>query len=320
MFVTEEKSRPTRIIVTTIFIMNRIFQAETEDELIYILIWTPAGWEPFNIIPMERKAFDHCAFNNCFLTGNHSYLKNIIDFDVIMFNVVQVHTMNLNTDASVVLPPNRSESQIYCMFSWEPARFYQIPESWNGFFNMTFTYKLTSNVSIPYIVVNDQSNQVIGPKVDMHWLKVSEMNETSDYVKTKLQNKHIAAAWIVSHCESPWRIFYARNLQKELTQYGHRLDIFGKCGALACPKGEMMDICFASIESDYYFYISFENSFGDDYVTEKLLHALEHFAVPVVYGGANYSRYVCFQFYTVNTTTEQVYVCLKQQHSENNMY
>lgn len=40
------------------------------------------------------------------------------------------------------------------------------------------------------------------------------MNETSDYVKNKLQNKHIVVAWIVSHCESPWRKFYARNFKK----------------------------------------------------------------------------------------------------------
>lgn len=38
---------------------------------------------------------------------------------------------------------------------------------------------------------------------------------------------------------------------------------------------------------DYYFYFSIENSFSEDYVTEKLLHALKHYAIPVVYGGAN---------------------------------
>lgn len=50
--------------------------------------------------------------------------------------------------------------------------------------------------------------------------------------------------------------------------------------------------CYALIESDYYFYLAFENSFCEDYVTEKILTATQHYAVPVVYGGANYSRYV----------------------------
>lgn len=133
-------------------------------------------------------------------------------------------------------------------------------------------------------------NQVIGPKVNMHWMKFSEMNETSAFIKNKLQNKYIAAAWIVSNCETPWRFYYAQRLRKKLAEFGHRLDIYGKCGTILCPR-ERMEECLALIESDYYFYLSFENSFAKDYVTEKIFHALEHFTVPVVFGGANCSRY-----------------------------
>ena len=39
----------------------------------------------------------------------------------------------------------------------------------------------------------------------------------------------------------------------------------------------------------FYFYLSFENSFCPDYVTEKLYRAFESGTVPVVFGGANYS-------------------------------
>ncbi|KAJ2937861.1 hypothetical protein O0L34_g18682 [Tuta absoluta] len=46
------------------------------------------------------------------------------------------------------------------------------------------------------------------------------------------------------------------------------------------------------IKNNYYFYLSFENSFCDDYVTEKLLNAVQNYAVPIVYGGANYSRFL----------------------------
>nr|XP_053607875.1 alpha-(1,3)-fucosyltransferase C-like isoform X2 [Plodia interpunctella] len=37
---------------------------------------------------------------------------------------------------------------------------------------------------------------------------------------------------------------------------------------------------------------TFENSFSEDYVTEKLLIALKNNAIPVVYGGANYTRFM----------------------------
>lgn len=45
--------------------------------------------------------------------------------------------------------------------------------------------------------------------------------------------------------------------------------------------------CIDIVEENYYFYLAFENS---DYVTEKLMTALDHYTVPVVLGGANYSR------------------------------
>ena len=44
------------------------------------------------------------------------------------------------------------------------------------------------------------------------------------------------------------------------------------------------------IEAKYKFYLSFENSICDDYVTEKFFEIMNHDIVPVVYGGANYSR------------------------------
>ncbi|XP_053611989.1 alpha-(1,3)-fucosyltransferase C-like [Plodia interpunctella] len=45
-------------------------------------------------------------------------------------------------------------------------------------------------------------------------------------------------------------------------------------------------------ENHYYFYLSFENSIATDYVTENLLIALNNYAIPVVYGGADYSRFL----------------------------
>lgn len=293
--------------ITTLFIVINTFHAigfsGKKDTTIHILIWTPTTMEPFNFVDMGQKAFEGCTFKNCFLTANRSYLKNVQDFDVIMFNVWHVGEGLLNE--YMPLPSNRSESQKYCMYGMEPAGYHPVSEEWNGYFNFTFTYKLSSNVTIPYVVVKNENDEVIGPKIGMQWMKLNEMNETSDYIKNKLQNKNMAVAWIVSHCETPWRRVYAQSLQEELARYGHSLDVFGKCGTKQCPRGDYgscgdircpqftrMDECLAYVETDYFFYLSFENSFSEDYVSEKLLHALQHYTVPVVFGRANYSRWV----------------------------
>jgi alpha-1,3-fucosyltransferase len=44
------------------------------------------------------------------------------------------------------------------------------------------------------------------------------------------------------------------------------------------------------LESKYKFYLSFENSLCEDYVTEKFFKVLNYTIIPIVLGGANYSR------------------------------
>ena len=56
------------------------------------------------------------------------------------------------------------------------------------------------------------------------------------------------------------------------------MDIFGTCGSGRCD--EECD----HIERDYMFYLSFENSLCDHYVTEKLWNWLKRDIVPVVMG------------------------------------
>jgi len=58
---------------------------------------------------------------------------------------------------------------------------------------------------------------------------------------------------------------------KELSKYID-VDIYGKCGEFSCDRNRD---CFSDVaEADYFFYLSFENSFCDDYVTEKLMNPL----------------------------------------------
>ena len=71
-----------------------------------------------------------------------------------------------------------------------------------------------------------------------------------------------------------------------------------------CPKGKELKCaesdgpvhnhnnpdCFANTAEQYWFYLAFENSICNDYITEKFWRTLDLKTVPVVMGGGNYLR------------------------------
>uniref|UniRef100_A0A2H1WPY7 Fucosyltransferase n=1 Tax=Spodoptera frugiperda TaxID=7108 RepID=A0A2H1WPY7_SPOFR len=111
-------------------------------------------------------------------------------------------------------------------------------------------------------------------------------------LKQKLANKSKAAAWFVSNCNTiSEREEYVNVLQTYLGDFNLKIDVYGACGTFQCPK-EIMNKCLDEVEKKYYFFLAFENAISEDYVTEKVLLALNHYAVPIVYGGADYSRFL----------------------------
>ena len=52
------------------------------------------------------------------------------------------------------------------------------------------------------------------------------------------------------------------------------VDIYGKCGKLKCSRTNETE-CYLQVEQNYKFYLSFENSVCEDYVTEKFFNVQE---------------------------------------------
>lgn len=267
-------------------------QHQKQRGTIYILLWTQFDREPFMYWKLKRVHFTamNCKYQNCYLTDQKMFFEDITDFDAILFN-------SINTTRGLELPLIRTDNQIYLFVSTDSASNYPLrSEDYNSFFNYSWTYKLSSDIPFPYLIVRDKRGNILGPKKYMHWMRLSNMADIKKSDKDRLRNKTIAAAWFVTNCAATnHRSDYAHGLKAALGKYNLSLDIYGHCGDKKCPK-DRIDECLELIESDYYFYLSFENSFSEDYVTEKLLTALEHYAVPIVFGGANYSRYVYCQF------------------------
>ncbi|XP_047995513.1 alpha-(1,3)-fucosyltransferase C-like [Leguminivora glycinivorella] len=229
----------------------------------------------------------NCKYTNCYVTGDKNLLGDVSKFDVIAFCGPEVSY----TPTVKLKPPKRSPHQKYTFASIESAGNYPICSNrLDNFFNWTWTYRLNSESRWGYLVVRDAENKIIGPNIDMHWMKLEDMDPVSEELVVQLRNKTKVAAWFVSHCGTKnRREKFAEKLQQELKPYNLTIDVYGRCGPLSCKGTEE---CFQLIKTDYYFYLSFENSFSKDYVTEKLLHALRYNAIPIVYGGANYTRFM----------------------------
>lgn len=280
--------------ITIIFVFRIIYISahEKTSDMFYILKATNKNTQPFDQLTIDQEVFPYsaCAYRNCYITDDASYFKDVRNFDAVLFNVVDLYK-----DAESLLPLNkRSSSQKYVFVSTESSTNHPIRQGdFDGFFNWTWTYRLDSDIPFQTIVVNDARGHVIGPNRDMHWMDTDKMIPTSKYTISILRKKNIAAAWFVSNCEvTNRRLEFAYKLKTALNNHGERLDIYGRCGHLDCPEDGREQSCYDMIEKDYFFYLAFENSLSADYVTEKLLIPLKYFAVPIVYGGANYTRYV----------------------------
>ena len=138
---------------------------------------------------------------------------------------------------------------------------------WRYAFNLTCTFRKDADFFSPYR---------FGLQFDF---RLSENMNSSSILQAKTRR----ALWIVSHCKTQSRRQeYVKRLGKV-----YPVDIFGDCGS-KCPK--VPDLCGKDIVQ-YKFYLSFENSICDDYITEKLFKLFRlgpAKPVAVVRGGGDY--------------------------------
>lgn len=85
---------------------------------------------------------------------------------------------------------------------------------------------------------------------------------------------------------------YLKNNYNCCFRYNKKIYTNGKCSLWKCKK--RTGYCYTTLNRESYFYLAFENSFSKDYVTEKVLIALQNNAVPIVFGAADYSRWDIF--------------------------
>ncbi|XP_038597458.1 3-galactosyl-N-acetylglucosaminide 4-alpha-L-fucosyltransferase FUT3-like [Tachyglossus aculeatus] len=193
--------------------------------------------------------------HDCHFTANRSWLLSA--------DAVIVHHRDVQGNPRQLTQIRRDPSQRWVWFNLESPSNSRNLGAMDNLFNMTMSYRSDSDFFTPYGSLEPQDepeNFTIPPKSKM-------------------------VAWAVSNWNpSSRRVQYYEELKKHL-----QVDVFGRQHK-PLPRSQLL-----STLSQYRFYLAFENSQHQDYITEKLWHnALASGTVPVVLGPSrkNYERFL----------------------------
>ena len=247
---------------------------EHSTDVSQILLWSPTFWG--SAIPQSKLGdgvFQDlgCKVRDCSLVTDHKLYHNS---SAVFYLFEQTGT-----------PPRgpRPPGQRWIFFTMESPQIMWRSDNyvnWKSLFNWTITYSLDSDVVAPYSVLQKRENP---------------LSDHRDYPAI-MKAKPKTAAWMVSKCGSPsGRDQYV----KEMIKHGINVDIYGRCGKLKCPRSNRHH-CMEDINKTYKFYLAFENSLCVDYVTEKFFKVLPYDVIPIVRGGANYTKLIPHKWY-INT-------------------
>ena len=220
--------------------------------------------------------FSKCEYSNCqyksYLSRTDTKPRKPFDADVILIQSAGIWDLSP--------PPRRDENQVFVLAvrdSFPRTTAERDPGmgmKWVDVFNWTMTYRLDSDIVFKYGNIVERENKS----------EIANKNYGQIFDE-KVDN----AVWFVSHCRTnSMREHYVREMQSVMG-----VDIFGGCTVPApCPKGskDIETECIDDTAIKYKYYLSFENTLVEDYVTEKVYRWYGKDIIVVVRGGSNYSR------------------------------
>lgn len=210
--------------------------------------------------------FQECSVSNCDITYKDAAIKTA---DIV---IIHLH----RTRSLAELPPKRGRKDQIWTFLTDESPYHtfmgnsKLPSKngkkitiadFNGIFNWSMSYRIDSDIPVPY-------GRTVVKKNRIHF-------------QENPKRRDVLIAVMVSNCKTRNNRFdYIKELQKYI-----QADIYGNCGTLKCP-GHFSKDC--PLLDNYLFYLSFENSNCDGYITEKLWwNAFHKHSIPIVMGGSN---------------------------------
>lgn len=236
------------------------------------------GAPQIKTVLLGTEHFKRCLVSNCFVTLNESYFQDFDQFDAVVIKPGRLRKDEL-AQKYALKPRNTKQRYVFRTVEAPNQRHSDlVNEAYfsKGFFNWTWTYRSDSDVinTYGYIVKPKTEARPRGTFLE-NQLKYSELN---------MSKKTNSVFWVVSDCKTEsQRELYV----EELRQYID-VDIYGKCGPLDCPQIGMD--CHVELSNSYKFYLAFENTICNEYISEKFWRTLRLPLVPIVMGGSNYKQ------------------------------
>jgi hypothetical protein len=199
-------------------------------------------------------------------------------------SVVAFHLYDINRHHLPERIPLKNNNQSWIFVTGEsPINFYYqnpsfFPYMLDNYFDRSISYKYDSPFTIFSPIV--KSRTLSKKALNLSSPYTDEIQREQQLNNNSLKYKKKPIAWIVSNCVTfSQREKYVEELKKFI-----QIDIYGKCGTSCIKDGNRQ--CKINLH-EYYFYLSFENSRCNSYITEKFWNIISdntHRLVPIVMG------------------------------------
>ena len=280
----DKKSRNDTILLRNNQTNSKTNTSWTQKEKdVLVLIWAPmhdSFWKKLTEENVEHplsceETSVHTSPCKCRYTSDRSWLNDsdAVLGDVRMYKYWQYTPSNM--------PPHHKQGQYWILFNSESLYSNENTHTilTPGMFNLSATYLTQADIHLPYGVCENRTQHI-------------DINQS-------LEGKKKGCLWYISDCseQRSWRVKYGTELAKYILVEkrglcsGHKRDkqtdkgiySFGENYSPGSRDGEL---------GDFKFYLSFENAYCKEYMTEKVYKVLasDGYTIPVVRGYGPYRQ------------------------------